>query len=94
MVKCIALWNYRQETTHRAIDEVVFKMLELKKLNEVLELTVSKSNIKGSTKDLALTVTLLNERDLKTFLDHPAHKEVIALTNKELRNFEVFYVEL
>jgi len=93
MIKCIAMWNFKTDTTHRAIDEVTFKFLELKKLDEVLELSVLKSNIKSSTKDYCLLVTLLNERDLQQFLNSAPYKEVAALAAKEFCKFETFHVE-
>jgi len=93
MIKHIVLWNYKPDTSHRDIDEITFRLLELKKLDEVLELSVQKSNFKTSTKDYFLSVTLLNEKDLKAYLEHPEHKKVVALIDKAFTKRECFDVD-
>ena len=93
MIKHIVLWNFKPDTAHRDIDEITFRLLELKKLDEVLELTVQKSNFKSSTKDYFLSVTLLNEKDLKAYQENPEHKKVAALIEKSFTKRECFDVE-
>lgn len=94
MLKHIVQWNFKPETTFREMDDITFKLLNLKKLNEVLELSVMKSNCKSSTKDYCLIATFLNQSNLDGYLRHPAHQEVANLINKAFINKECFDVEL
>ena len=93
MIKHIVMWNFKKDTALRDIDEITFRFLELKKLDEVMELSVFKSNMKTSTKDYFLTVTLLNEKDLQTYQNHPEHQKVVTLINKAFTNRECFDLE-
>ena len=94
MFKHIVLWNYKPEATHREIDEITFRLLELKKLDEVLELSIQKSNTKTSTKDYCLIVTFLNEKDYISYSDNPEHKKIAELIKKSFTKRECFDVEL
>ena len=86
MVKHLVLWNFKPDTPRRDIDEITFRLLQLKKLDEVLELNVQKSNLSSSTKDYLLTVVFLNEKDLKTYQENPEHQKVSQLIEKALEN--------
>ncbi len=94
MLKHIVMWNFKKDCSMRDIDEISFQLMELKKLDEVLELTVYKSNQKSSTKDFCLITTFFNESDLQKYLRHPAHQKVSQLIEKSFCNRQCFDVEL
>ncbi len=94
MLKHIVQWNFKKDTTFREIDDITFKLLNLKKLDEVLDMTIYKSNCKSSTKDFCLIVTFLNKSNLDAYTKNPKHQEVVKLIQKSFTNRECFDVEL
>ena len=94
MYKHILLYNYKNDTSQRDLDELTFQLLELKKHNEILELNIIKSNCKTSTKDYYITMTFLNEREATSWLRQAAWQKVDQLLNKLLCKSECFDVEL
>jgi len=93
MLKHIVMWNFKEDCRIRDVEEIAFQLLELKKLPEVLELTVYKSNLKSSTKDFCLVATFLNEADLQAYLKHPNHQAVGKLIEASFTRKECFDVE-
>jgi hypothetical protein len=88
------MWNYKESCSQKDIDEIAFQLLQLKKLDEVLELTVYRSNLKSSSKDFCLLVTFFNEDDLNSYLKHPDHLQVVKLIEKCFCKRECFDVEV
>ena len=93
MIKHIVMWNYKENCRMADIDEISFQLLQLKKLDEVLDLTIHKSNMKSSTKDFCLIVNLLNEKDLQAYLAKAEHQKVLNLINKSFCKRECFDVD-
>lgn len=93
MLKHYVTWNIKKDAKKRAVDDLILKILELKKLNEVLDLKIEKSNCKSSTKDIILLVTLLHQKDLNTYLKDPLHVKVAEEIDKVLTNRDVIDIE-
>jgi len=94
MLRHFVLWNFKKETSQKQIDEIVFQLLELKKLNEVLELSVLRSNCPTSTKDLLLNVTFMGQKDMNIYLNTPQHRQVAKLINDACIKRECFDIEM
>ncbi|MFV0254794.1 MAG: Dabb family protein [Erysipelotrichaceae bacterium] len=93
MLKHYVMWNIREEALRRDVDEAILRLLELKSLNEVLDLKVEKSNCSSSSKDIILIVTCLTEKDLNTYLKDPLHIEISEFIHKVFTNKEVLDID-
>ena len=93
MIKHLVLWNLKSDTPLRDVDEITFQLLQLKKLDEVLELSVLKSNLKSSSRSYCLNVVFLNEKDYQSYLEHPDHIKVSNLINQAFCDRVCFDVE-